>query len=181
MAGLQVTLIGREGLFASPVMSGMPVSPLNALVRTSGWTWRLDAEQFQTELMRNARLRGSVDRHLYVLLSEASQIAACTRFHGVQERLARWLLIMADRMGAGDFPLQTQVMADMLGTKRSVVALATLQLKRLGLIRYTRGIIVIDDHRALEDSACSCYRWSNQLREDMLQREAGPPALAGQD
>lgn len=168
MSGLQVTLIGREGIFAGPAMSGTPVSPLNARVRTSGWTWRLGADMFQAELTRNTRLRGILDQSLYVLLSEASRISACTRFHGVEERLARWLLTMADRVGATSFPLKAQIMADMLGAHRPGVSPAAIRLKRQGLIRYTRGIIAIVDPRALEESACTCYRWAHQLREDML-------------
>lgn len=180
MAGLQVTLIGREGIFASPDVGGAPVSPLNAVVRTSGWTWRLGADIFQAELMRNTHLRCIVDHQLYVLLTEASQIAACTRFHGLQERLARWLLTMADRVGASIFPLKTRVMADMLGAKRSSVILATTQLKRRGLICYSDGIVAIVDLRALEDNACGCYRGSHQLREEMLRLETEPQSVAGQ-
>lgn len=179
MAGLQITLIGREGIFGGPDVGGAPVSPLNAVVRTSGWTWRLGTGLFQAELARNARLRGIVDHQLCVLLGEASQISACTRFHGVQARLARWLLTTADRVGARNFPLKARVMADMLGAKRSSVVLATTQLTRHGLICYSRGIVGIIDPRALEDSACSCYRWSHQLREDMLRRETGPQPAAG--
>lgn len=174
MAGLQVTLIGREGVFASPVMSGAPVSPLNALVRSSGWAWRLGADMFQAELTRSTHLRGIVDGHFHVLLSEAFQISACTRFHGVQERMARWLLTMADSLGSDDFPLKAQAMADMLGARRAVVMLATIRLKQQGLIRYSRGIIAILDPQALEERACSCYGWSRQLRQNMVQREVEP-------
>lgn len=182
MAGLQVSLIGREGIFASPVMCGAPVSPLNALVRTSGWTWRLGIGAFQAELTRNARLRGIVDHHLYVLLTEASQISACARFHGVQERLARWLLTLSDRVGLFVFPLRVQVMADMLGARRSGVAVAAMHLERHGLIRCSRGMVTIIDARALEESACSCYQSSSQLRRDMVRSDAGfPQPVATED
>ncbi|WP_343132723.1 Crp/Fnr family transcriptional regulator [Luteimonas sp. YGD11-2] len=179
LAGLQVTLIGREGLLASPVIDGPAMSPLNALVRTGGWTWRMGADAFRAEVALNPRLRGMLDHYLYVLLGEASRVSACTRFHGVEARLARWLLTLADRVGACGFPLKLQVMADMLGTQRSGVSVATMRLRQHGLIRYSRGSVVIVDLRALERSACDCYRWANQLRDHMLHVEAAPHAGDG--
>jgi len=171
VAGLQVALIGREGIFAGPATDGPPVSPLNALVRTSGWTWRMGAGAFRAELGRNPRLRAMLDCYFHVLLGEASRISACTRFHGVEARLARWLLTLADRVGAPGFRLRLQVMADMLGAQRAGVSLAAERLRQNGSIRYSRGTIAIIDACALEQSACSCYRWANRLREDMLRRD----------
>ncbi|MDR7193740.1 CRP-like cAMP-binding protein [Luteimonas terrae] len=181
VAGLQITLIGREGIFASPVMSGATVSPLNARVRSSGWAWRLGTDVFQAELTRSTRLRGIVDLYFHVLLSEAFRASACARFHGVQARLARWLLTMADGVGSHALPLKAQVMADMLGVRRAVVTLAMTRLERRGLIRYSPGLVSIVDLQALGDNACSCYRWSHQLRQTMLRREAELQPVGAED
>lgn len=167
-AGLQVALIGREGLLASPATDATPVAPLGAVVRTSGWTWRMGAAPFRAELARNPHLRGMLDGYFGVLLGEASRIAACTRFHGVEARLARWLLTFADRVGSPRFPLRMQAMADMLGTQRAGVSLAATRLGKHGSIRYSRGSVTILDARALERRACDCYGWANRLRADVL-------------
>lgn len=158
VAGLQVALVGREGIFASPAAEWPPVSPLNAVVRASGWTWRVGADAFLVELGRSPRLRAMVDRYFHELLVEASRISACTRFHALEARLARWLLTLADRLGCSAYPLRVQAMAEMLGAPRSGAAQATAELRQHGLIRYSRGSVAIIDAGALEQSACSCYR-----------------------
>lgn len=158
VAGLQVALVGREGVFASPVTEWPPVSPLNAVVRASGWTWRVGADAFRIELGRSPRLRAMVDCYFHELLMEATRVSACTRFHGLEARLARWLLTLSDRLGCTAYPLRVEVMAEMLGAPRAGVAQATVELRRRGLIRYGRGRVAIVDARTLEQSACSCYQ-----------------------
>lgn len=165
-AGLQVALIGHEGVLASPILGGMPVSALSARVRTAGWTWRLDADAFQHEVAQDACLRGLLDQVLYAQLAEASRISACTRFHSLQARLARWLLTIADRADARTFPLRLQAMADMLGARRSDVASVSMQLQQRGSIRYHQGIVDIVDRQMLARDACGCHAPARDQQEE---------------
>lgn len=169
-AGLQVALIGREGVLASPILGGMPVSALSARVRTGGWTWRLDADAFQHEVAQDACLRGLLDQALYAQLAEASRISACTRFHSLQARLARWLLTIADRADARTFPLRLQAMADMLGARRSDVASVSMQLQQRGSIRYHHGIVDIIDRQTLAREACDCHCPARDQQEAQAAR-----------
>ena len=88
---------------------------------------------------------------------QTTQIAACNRLHEVNERLARWLLMSADRIGSNSVPLTQELIAQMLGTRRSSVTVAAGALQKAGLITYTRGDVKIIDRKKLEESACECY------------------------
>ena len=88
---------------------------------------------------------------------QATQIAACNRLHEVEERLARWLMMTADRVGTNSLALTQELLAQMLGTRRASVTLAAGILQKAGLIAYTRGSVDIVDRQKLEDVACECY------------------------
>ncbi len=98
-----------------------------------------------------------MQRHVHTLLVQITQTAACNRFHTVDARLARWLLMMRDRTCSGQFHLTHEFLAHMLGVRRVGVTDAALALQQRDLITYSRGNIRILDHAALETAACSCY------------------------
>ncbi len=93
-----------------------------------------------------------------IMTMQVTQIAACNRLHAVNERLARWLLMSADRIGSNSVPLTHELLAQMLGTRRSSVTVAAGMLQKAGLITYSRGDVKIIDRRKLEAAACACYR-----------------------
>lgn len=99
---------------------------------------------------------------------EVTQIAACNRLHEVNERLARWLLMSADRVGSNSAPLTQELMAQMLGTRRSSVTVAAGVLEKAGLITHTRGAVVIIDRPNLEETACDCYILMRRQAKDWL-------------
>jgi CRP-like cAMP-binding protein len=88
---------------------------------------------------------------------QVTQIAACNRLHEVNERLARWLLMSADRVGSNSVPLTQEFLAQMLGTRRSSVTVAAGMLQKAGLITHARGAVEIIDRPNLEEAACECY------------------------
>jgi CRP-like cAMP-binding protein len=154
---LEVALAGNEGLYGVPVALGVATSPVHALVQGSGLAWRMGAGAFQRELERSAGLRSCINRYIYVLMSQLIQTASCNRFHVVEQRVARWLLMTADRSHAPTFRITHEFLAYMLGVRRVGITEAASALQRRGLIGYTRGVVTIVDRPGLEHAACSCY------------------------
>ena len=154
---LEMGLIGSEGLLGATLVLGVNTAPLRAVVQGSGTALRMTARQLRCELRDSSAVRRILSRYLYVLMAQLSQTAACTRFHEVQARLARWLLMTHDRAHVDHFHLTHNFLADMLGVQRGAVTLAAGTLQRRNLIRYTRGEISVLDRGGLEAASCECY------------------------
>ena len=150
-------LVGAEGVVGIALVLGVRVAPVTAIVQGTGSALRIEANRFATELDRSAALRHAVSRYIYVFISQAAAMASCARFHVVEARLARWLLMTRDRVGSDDFYLTQEFMADMLGVRRVGVTRAAGTLRARRLVSYSRGHINILDARGLEAASCSCY------------------------
>lgn len=154
---LEMRLIGNEGMFGSTLALGVQRVPLRVVVQGHGTALRMTAAHFSQALRDHAALLRIVQRYLYVVLVQLAQSAACNRFHEVEERLARRLLLSHDRAHANHFHMTHQYLADMLGVLRSAVTIAAGALQQRGLIHYSRGEITILDRKGLENTACECY------------------------
>jgi CRP-like cAMP-binding protein len=157
-ASLEVALAGSEGMFGVPVALGVGISPVHALVQGSGPAWRMGAVAFRNELGRLPSLREGVDRYIYVLMSQLIQTAGCNRYHVVGQRVARWLLMTADRSHSSTFRMTHEFLAYMLGVRRVGITEAAGALQKRKLISYRRGVLTILNRKGLERAACPCYR-----------------------
>jgi CRP-like cAMP-binding protein len=160
---LEVGLVGKEGMVGTPLALGSPTSPVQELVQGAGKALRMPAKPFLAALARSARLRRLIDRCILLNMSTAMQIAACNKSHLLEARLARWLLMVRDRLETQTFFLTQEFLARMLGVRRAGVNETAGALQNRSLIRYTRGRIVILDTRGLTAAACSCYGMIRKL------------------
>jgi CRP-like cAMP-binding protein len=154
---LEVGMVGREGMVGVPLALGISVSPVRALVQGAGPALKMKAARFLSELRGSPPLQGAVNGYVYAMMGQISQTAACNRFHMVEARLSRWLLMTRDRMRSGQFRMTHAFLGHMLGVRRVGVTEAASALQRKKLIEYGRGDITILSDRGLEAAACSCY------------------------
>jgi CRP-like cAMP-binding protein len=154
---IEVGMVGREGMLGIQLALGVATEPLKALVQGSGHALRIRAAAFRRELLADQALRATIDRYVYVLFAQHARAAACLRFHQIEQRLARWLLMSHDRAHADSFRVTHEFLAYMLGVRRVGVTIAAGALQRRQLIVYDRGEMTIVDRAGLADVACSCY------------------------
>ena len=155
--GLEVGMVGREGMFGAHLALGVATEPLRAVVQGPGSAWRISAAAFRRELARSAALQTTLNRYLYVLMVQLASSAGCLRFHVIGPRLARWLLMTQDRAHADHFHVTHEFLSYMLGVRRVGITAAAGSLQRSGLIEYRRGKMTVLDRAGLEAAACSCY------------------------
>ena len=155
---LEVGIVGNEGVAGLPVVLGVSVSLNRGLVQSAGTAMRMKGAVLRGEFQRDGALQRVLHRYLHSLLTQISQSAVCNRFHAVDARLARWLLMTHDRVGSDEFRLTQEFLSNMLGVRREAVSKAAGALQKREFVNYSRGHITILDRAGLEATACQCYR-----------------------
>ena len=154
----EIGLIGNEGMVGLPAILGGDSTISRSIVQVSGTALQVSADIIQREFLRGGKLQQILLLYIQASLTQVSQTAACNRQHKIEERLARWLLSVRDCVLQNEIHLTQEFIANMLGTRRSGVTVAAGILQQAGIIRYSRGKIVILDRQALENTSCEFYR-----------------------
>ena len=165
---LEVGLVGAEGMVGSTLALGVASSPVKALIQGEGSALRMRAEDFNSALNESAQCRRVIGAYLYVQFAQVAQTAACGRFHGLDARLARWILLTQDRAGENRFRLTHEFLAQMLGVRRAGVTMAAGMLQKRHLIQYRRGMINVLNRPGLEAVACACYKRLHEIHDAHL-------------
>lgn len=154
---LEVGQVGREGMLGATVALGHDTAQVRAIVQRAGSASRIDSSRFRTLVAHNPSLQHVLYGYTDQLLAQAIQIAVCSRFHVLEARLARSLLVTRDRLQSNRFHLTHEFLAHALGVRRVGVTKAASALQQQGLIDYSRGNIEILDPEGLAGAACTCY------------------------
>lgn len=153
---IEAELIGQDSYTGVAAVLGRHSAISDMLVQVAGPAYRIDRAAFQRHLQDNG-LRMALGSHSALAYSNVAQLAGCIAFHSVDQRLARWLLMVRDAVGRDGFLLTQAFIGVMLGVPRQTVTNAVRVLERAGLIEHQRGFIRITDVSALEDISCECY------------------------
>ena len=184
---VEAGVVGREGIVGLPGVMGFPRHPLQEIVQASGNGFRVAVQAFRKLAPRLPEFRQRATRYIMSLGLQVAQTAACNRVHGLEQRLARWLLMAQDRVRADSLAITQDFLATMMGTDRPSVTLAEGLLTRAGAIEHRRGVVRIIDRERLQSSACECYWVIAQYgaavadgRIPAAVRRARGPAIAGE-
>jgi len=154
---IEAGLVSNDGMVGLPVIWGGNSTTTTALTQVAGDGMKMKAELLKAEFKRGGELQSLLLRYTQALFTQVTQTAACNRLHTIEERLARWLLLVSDHMPSNSFGLTQEFLGDMLGCRRAGVTVAAGTLSRAGIISYKRGNITILNKSDLEDTSCECY------------------------
>jgi CRP-like cAMP-binding protein len=154
---VEVGTFGYESVIGMSAILGSTVALNHTYTQIAGHGYLCSVESARAEFNLAGTFQLLALRYLQAQLDQAEQSIGCNVKHRFEPRLARWLLICADRADSETFIMSHDKLADMLGSTRATVSLAAGVLKKKGLIQYSRGVIKFVDRAGLEKSACECY------------------------
>ena len=167
----EVAVTGNEGLVGIPLFTGGEATQGRAVVRNAGFAYRLKYAVLKKEFENGGPLQDLLLRYTQSLMTQIAQNAVCNRYHTVEQRLCRWLLMSFDRLPSNQLQTTQELIANMLGVRREGVTEAAIHLQDAGLIRYSRGHITILDRPRLEEWACECYSVVKRETDRLLPRK----------
>jgi len=156
-ATVEAAMVGRRGVVGGTAGLGSRYSFGRTIVQIAGQAERITRSRFHLAVEKSSTIRDLVVRYNDLLLSHIQQSVACNALHSVAPRLCRWLLQTRDCIDSDVIPLTQDLIAQMLGVRRTTLTVTARALQARGMIRYRRGNIQILDRSALEQSACECY------------------------
>jgi CRP-like cAMP-binding protein len=156
-ASAEIAVVGNEGLVGISLFMGGGSTPSRAVVQSAGRGYRLIAQTVKDEFERAGPAMHLLLRYTQALITQMAQTAVCNRHHSLDQQLCRWLLLSLDRLPGNEIAMTQELIANMLGVRREGVTEAALKLQHSGLIRYSRGRIMVFDRPGLERRSCECY------------------------
>ena len=165
----EVGIWGKEGLVECFHLLGNARIPTRCFMQIGGTAMRIPFRELQKEFQENPELRECILQGVQSQGAILAQLAACNRLHEAEERLARWFLMVRDRIDTDSFYLTQEFLAAMLGSRRTTVTAAAGMLQRKGVIRYSRGRIHIVDPVGLEHTACECYPTVREIHQNFYR------------
>jgi CRP-like cAMP-binding protein len=178
---VETATTGRDGCAGVSVLFGDTTCQQDWLVQVPGEAQRMRSEAFQRAAQTNDVLRNLVGRYLHALLNQTTRGSACNRLHRVEQRLARWLLVVHDLADGDELPLTQEFLALMLGVRRASVNLTAGALQQARLIDYRPGFITVLDRDGLERAACEDYARTRDEYERLLGNDAVTTAASACD
>jgi CRP-like cAMP-binding protein len=172
----EIAVVGREGLVGIALFMGGGSTPSRAVVQSAGVGYRLEASVLQKEFGRSGPVMALLLRYTQALITQMAQTAVCNRHHTLDQQLCRWLLLSLDRLPGNELLMTQELIANMLGVRRGGVTDAASKLQEAGLIRYSRGRILVLDRPGLEQRSCECYVVVKREYDRLLGlRQQSPP------
>ena len=156
-ASVEVGTVGNEGFSTIEILTGSECALETVVCQIPGESLKMPRARFTEAIESQTTLRRLVYRYLQAYLAQVSQSVACNRLHTTEERFAKWMLMNHDRVAGDEIHITQEYLAAMLGVHRPSVSLIARNFQRLGLIKYSRGLVTILDREGIEEAACECY------------------------
>ncbi len=156
-ASAEISVVGNDGLIGIAVFMGGESTPSRALVQSAGTAYRLSASVFRDVFNHDSTIRMQILRYTQSLITQMAQTAVCNRHHSIDQQLCRWLLLSLDRLPDNKLKMTQELIANMLGVRREGVSEAAGKLQKIGVIKYYRGQITVENRPMLEEMCCECY------------------------
>jgi CRP-like cAMP-binding protein len=170
-ASAEIAVVGNDGMVGVALFMGGETTPSRAVVQSAGVAYRLAGKALKEEFRRGGTMQHLLLRYTQALLTQMAQTAVCNRHHSVDQQLCRWLLLSLDRLASNELRMTQELISNMLGVRREGVTEAAGKLQAAGIIRYSRGHIVVLDRPALEAQSCECYAVVRQECDRLMPGE----------
>ncbi len=165
----EVGIVGREGLVGAMHLLGPALAPTECFIQLSGSAMKIPFPKLLQLFKSSEEIRGRILEFVQEQTLSLSQLATCNRLHNAEERLARWLLMVDDRIQSDTIDLTQEFLAQMLGAQRTTITMVAGTLQRAGLIEYKRGALQILNRRELEAASCNCYGVTKKLYSNLYK------------